>query len=315
MTTFTWNNVLYDNADLTKNDNTGYAEKIVPGVGGAAVERFIAMMMDGLADAGKQLVTSSATSVTIGTGSKGPFTMATTIPYTVGSWVLAASASAPTTKWLLGQVTARSGNLLTLNIPTANHAVGSGAVTDWVISASGPLGPTGATSPPDINGMTTETVPLGTDYFPMYDVSLAANRKVLLSDIQKNIYSAVAGNGYILSQMPLKACSEVGYNKGNISGAVTLDYNNGNWQNATLTGNVTSLTVSNWPGFAGAGLLTINLVQDATGGRSLALGAAYKTVNGAGVLIGTGANDKSLMHLISPDAGTTIFAMFNMDFS
>lgn len=110
----------------------------------------------------------------------------------------------------------------------------------------------------------------------------------------------------VISRAKLKDTSETVYNAGNISGAVTLDYENGNYQYATLTGNVTSLTISNWPASGAGAWMTIELIQDGTGSRTLTLGSAYKTPNAAGVTLTTTASKRDKLYLQSRDAGTTI---------
>jgi hypothetical protein len=53
------------------------------------------------------------------------------------------------------------------------------------------------------------------------------------------------------------------YDNGNVSGSVTLDFRNGDQQLITVTGNITSLTVSNWPA-AGLAKMTLFAVQGGT---------------------------------------------------
>lgn len=111
---------------------------------------------------------------------------------------------------------------------------------------------------------------------------------------------------YQVSRAKLKDTSEVVYNSGNISGAVTLDYENGQYQYATLTGNVSSLTISNWPASGTGGFMTLELIQDGTGSRTLTLGSAYKTAGAAGVTLTTTASKRDKLYLQTRDAGTTI---------
>jgi len=111
---------------------------------------------------------------------------------------------------------------------------------------------------------------------------------------------------YQVSRAKLKDTSEVVYNAGNISGAVTLDYENGQYQYATLTGNVSSLTISNWPASGTGGFMTLELIQDGTGSRTLTLGSAYKTAGAAGVTLTTTASKRDKLYLQTRDAGTTI---------
>jgi hypothetical protein len=109
-----------------------------------------------------------------------------------------------------------------------------------------------------------------------------------------------------LSRAKLKDTSEVVYNAGNISGAVSLDYTNGSYQYATLTGNVSSLTISNWPASGTGGFMTLELIQDGTGSRTLTLGSAYKTAGTSGVTLTTTASKRDKLYLQTRDAGTTI---------
>jgi len=80
------------------------------------------------------------------------------------------------------------------------------------------------------------------------------------------------------------------WNKGNISGSVTLDFINGNTVTATLTGNVTSLAFSN---LRTGGVYFIHFIQDALGPWTLTVPAALK-VNG-GYTISAGINKRDLL--------------------
>lgn len=60
---------------------------------------------------------------------------------------------------------------------------------------------------------------------------------------------------------------EFTHDLGNISGALAVDLENGTYQHGILTGNVTSLTVSNIPS-GRAWFFTLELNQDGTGGRT-----------------------------------------------
>jgi hypothetical protein len=99
--------------------------------------------------------------------------------------------------------------------------------------------------------------------------------------------------------------SETAYNAGNISGAVSLDYTNGQYQYATLTGNVSSLTINNFPASGSGGWMTLELIQDGTGSRTLTLSSAYKKAGDA-ILLSTTASARDKLYLQTRDAGTTI---------
>ncbi len=85
------------------------------------------------------LTGTSATSTTIGTGSK-TFTTQAGKQFTAGQWLLIVRQAVSTT-WMLGQVTSYSGTSLVMSISSTN---GSGTYTDWSISASGPQGAAGS---------------------------------------------------------------------------------------------------------------------------------------------------------------------------
>jgi hypothetical protein len=76
--------------------------------------------------------TTSATSITIGTGSKGPFTVDASKGFTAGQPIYVWSAANPTVNYMYGVVASYSGTSLTV---TVERIGGSGTLTDWVISA------------------------------------------------------------------------------------------------------------------------------------------------------------------------------------
>jgi hypothetical protein len=287
MVSKTLSGITYDFDDLNGSDNRGYADLVTPGSGGSAVPRYIAIMIDGLADATTNLVTTSTTSITIGTGSH-VFTMGAEIPYAVGSFVLAASDSAPTTKWMVGTVTARSGTSLTINVPDTNHYAGSGAVTDWNLSITGPIGATGATG--DMAAAT-------------YDAASIEEQLVGLTSSQ------------VISNKEIKDFSETAYDLDTVSGAVAVNYEDGSIQHAIVDGDITSLTVSNWPASGKGGSMLLYLIQDGTGGHGITLASAYETQGGEAIALSTGPNDRDRITLVTYDGGTTIDTTIQKDFS
>ena len=85
-------------------------------------------------------VASSTSNVVIGAGIKA-FTIGTNSQFVTNQWVM---ASASPTQYLVGQVVSYAGGVLTITIPTVG-VFGSGTFSSWMISASGPVGPIGAT--------------------------------------------------------------------------------------------------------------------------------------------------------------------------
>jgi hypothetical protein len=92
------------------------------------------------------------------------------------------------------------------------------------------------------------------------------------------------------------------------TGAVTVDFNNSNVHRLNLTGNVTSLTISNWP--ANHAKLTLYILQDSVV-RTFTWPAGIKWAASAPAL-GT-ASQWTTVVLSSIDGGTTIFGMVPID--
>lgn len=143
MTVITPNGTTYDTDDLigAGSDPSQRYSTIVTSGTGKSLPRYVAIMDDYLADFVNGLTTTSTTSIAIGTGSK-VFTMASEVPYLAGSFVTIADQAAPTTNYMYGQVTARSGTTLTVNV---TETAGSGTIAAWNIQLAGAKGATGAT--------------------------------------------------------------------------------------------------------------------------------------------------------------------------
>lgn len=142
---------------------------------------------------------------------------------------------------------------------------------------------------------------------PLYDYINETQSELVTKTVDQNFADKV------LSRANMKDTAEKAYSLGNISGAVAVDYTNGQYQYATVTGNITGITVSNWPASGNAGWLTLELTQDGTGSRTLALSSAYKTQGGDGITLTTTAGAKDKLRLETRDAGTTIDAFVNLD--
>lgn len=77
----------------------------------------------------------------------------------------------------------------------------------------------------------------------------------------------------------------------NVSGALTIDLQNGSYQELTLTGNVTSITFANTVTDTATGI-TVKFIQDGTGGRTVSFGDLYAAGGTAPTLSTTaGASD------------------------
>ena len=76
----------------------------------------------------------------------------------------------------------------------------------------------------------------------------------------------------------------------NVSGALTIDFSNGYYQELTLTGNVTSLAFSNGPGNGEGKSVVVDFVQDGTGSRTVTF-TSTKFDSGISPTLSTGAGD------------------------
>lgn len=158
--------------------NGGHAANFVPAMGDIVVVAGQAQTSASAAAAAAAssltyAPTTSATSLTIGTGSK-TLTMAAALPVLAGQWLLLSDQAAPTTNYMIGQVqTTPSGTSVTIVVPTTASAVGgSGTKTAWTVQISSPPGATGATGA--TGGVTSVASRTGAVTLTVADVSGAA---------------------------------------------------------------------------------------------------------------------------------------------
>ena len=75
------------------------------------------------------------------------------------------------------------------------------------------------------------------------------------------------------------------------AGSMALDFDAGSHQKITLTGNQTGITYSNGPAANESKTVTIDLVQDGSGSRTMSWPAALKWAGNVECTLSTGAND------------------------
>tara|TARA_R100000406_G_scaffold75771_2_gene56263 strand:- start:1378 stop:1758 length:381 start_codon:yes stop_codon:yes gene_type:complete len=80
------------------------------------------------------------------------------------------------------------------------------------------------------------------------------------------------------------------YQEGSVSGALTIDFANGYYQELTLTGNVTSLAFTNGPADGEGKSVVVDFVQDGTGSRTVTF-SSVKFDSGIAPTLSTGAGD------------------------
>lgn len=89
------------------------------------------------------------------------------------------------------------------------------------------------------------------------------------------------------------------------SNAATVDFNNGNHAQITLTANLTTLTISNPPASGTVGMMMLYISQDATGSRTLTWPASVIWAGGTAPTVTTTASRTDIFTLITRDGGTT----------
>lgn len=111
-----------------------------------------------------------------------------------------------------------------------------------------------------------------------------------------------------ISQIRLKDYVEVAPTA-SVSGAVTRSFADGNVHRLTLTGNVTSLTISDPPATGFQGTITFILTQDGTGGRTWADPSGTVVMGGAGTF-NTLAGKRNVVTYTTSNGGSTWLRFF-----
>lgn len=172
------------------------------------------------------------------------------LSFAPGSLVIVADTAAPEVNYLYGNVTAYNAGTGDLTVNVL-LAIGSGTKSVWTISTSGPQGPSG----------TSLVKAAAADLWTGTDDAKFVTSKALADAAA---FTVVTGTG-----------------------TVTLDFALGLNFQINLTGNTTLVVPSNMQdGDSG----TIRFVQDATGGRTLALNASIKKPGGTAPTLSTAAN-------------------------
>lgn len=184
MTAFVANTKSYDTDDLIGSNGYGYNVPTVAG-DGSTYPLIIAMMVDLVNDSTKQMVTTSSTSLAIGTGSK-TFTLGAELPIVVGTYGYAIS-DANSANFMFFQVTGWTAATKELVVNVTDIG-GSGTLSDWNMALhtglKGATGDPGAdgSSDPDINTQSAVNEIAAADELIIYDDSAASNKKIGYDD-------------------------------------------------------------------------------------------------------------------------------------
>ena len=135
------------------------------------------------------------------------------------------------------------------------------------------------------------------------------------SGLQGTATGNINMNNYTFSNASMLSYYETYNAIGSISSTANLDYSVGNYQSITLTGNVT-LTPTNWPSTGRGASMTLFVIQDGTGSRTLGFSSGtIKVPGGGGLVLSTAPNAIDEVLITSFDGGTTFYVAVLKSFS
>ena len=111
-----------------------------------------------------------------------------------------------------------------------------------------------------------------------------------------------------LTKPSMTSVRETFVSNASASGGITLDCALATTFDLQLTGNVTSITLSNVPGSV-AFMITLRLTQDATGGRTIAWPGSVKWPSAVAPVLSTGAAKTDLISLLTFDGGSSWYGL------
>jgi hypothetical protein len=197
--------------------------------------------------------------------------------------------------------------------PGSTDAVAEGATNQYFTSARAQ-----AEVAPAISAATAKSAPVDADTLGLVDSeALGALKKLSWADLKaalNGLYAALSGftmagtlamAGNLLTQPKFKDIREAAGTATLSSGTLTLDMSTGNNFSITLTGNVTTVSITNVPATGQYVPITLELIQDGTGGRTVTGWSGVKWPGGSAPTITATANAVDILAGYTRDGGTT----------
>jgi hypothetical protein len=139
------------------------------------------------------------------------------------------------------------------------------------------------------------------------------NAKTEIEDLQSNKASLNASSNFadnVVTKAVLKDTAETVYVHGNVSGATTLNHENGHYQTATTTGSIT-LAITNMPLTTTLGRIILDITVASvahviTIPSSVLVSGNVSGADGSSDSITLTESGRYLYEFMSPDGGTTI---------
>lgn len=197
----TLNTKLYTLPEDMIGDN-GYGYNITELNGaGTNVARWYGIMEDLLADATRAKTTTSTTSITIALAQH-IFILGADVSFRAGDNVLVVDRANPTLNKMNMEIDSYVSATKTLT-GTAFTIEGSGTISDWDVSFTGPQGATGATGPTfDISASSAITTLADTDEFSVSDgAGEANNKKITHANVKQQLFNQMEADFTLASEI------------------------------------------------------------------------------------------------------------------
>ena len=136
-------------------------------------------------------------------------------------------------------------------------------------------------------------------------VLTSGNHYVSNTPVNGYATGAMDFQGLPLKKPQLQAYNETVGTPAIASGVLTLDLSTANVFNVAHNANITTLTITDAPATDISKSFTLNLTQDATGGRTITLPASIKNPGGVAPTLTVTASKRNKLVLDTTDGGTT----------